>query len=61
MADTDPFPYFQSQKNVLLDSDPSVLDPQVVHVPIGRRRITKNMIEELAIDKYESGGKGNNI
>ena len=44
MADTDPFPYFDSRKNVLVDSDSSVLDPQVAHVPIGTRRITKNMI-----------------
>jgi hypothetical protein len=58
MADTDPFPYFDSRKNVLLDSDSSVLDPQVAHVPIGTRRITKNMIEDLAIEKYKSGGKG---
>jgi hypothetical protein len=58
MADIDPFPYFQSRINVLLDSDPSVLDPQVAHVQIGRQRITRNTIEDLAIEKYRSGGKG---
>jgi hypothetical protein len=58
MADTDPFPYFESRKNVLLDSDPSVLDPQVAHVPIGCSRITRKTIEDLAIETYRSCGKG---
>jgi hypothetical protein len=58
MADTDLFPYFDSRKNVLVDSDSSVLDPQVAHVPIGRRRITRKTIEDLAIEKYRLCGKG---
>ena len=58
MADTNTFPYFQSRKSVLLDSKLSVLDPQVAHVPIGRRRITRKTIEDLAIEKYRCSGKG---
>jgi hypothetical protein len=52
------YPYFESRKSVLLDSDPSVLDPQGAHVPIGRRRVTRKTIEDLATEKYRSYGKG---
>ena len=58
MANTDTFPYFQSRKNVLLDSKLSVLDSEVAHVPIRCRRITRKAIEDLAIEKYRYCGKG---
>src|SRR4051794_1741492 len=58
MVISNAYPYFESQKNVLLDSDPSVLDPQVAHVQIGRRRVTRKTIEHFATEKYRTYGKG---
>jgi hypothetical protein len=49
------YPYCESQ-NVLPDSKLNVPDPQVPH--ISGRRITGKTIEDLALEKYRSCGKG---
>jgi hypothetical protein len=58
MAESNAFPDFESRENVPLDSKLNVLDHQLAHLPIGCQRITRKTIEDLAIEKYRSGGKG---
>lgn len=58
MAESNALPDFESRENVPLDSKLNVLDHQLAHVPIGCRRITRKIIEDLAIEKYRSCGKG---
>jgi hypothetical protein len=57
MATSNAYPYFESRKSVLPDSKLSVLDSEVAQ-PIGRRRVTRKTIEDLAIEKYRLCGKG---
>src|SRR6185437_13047283 len=58
MAADNGYSYPQFGKSVLPGCKLNVLDRQVAHVPISGRRITRKLIEDLAIEKYRHCGKG---
>jgi hypothetical protein len=58
MAAGNDYSYTKLEESVLLDSKSNVQDSEVVHVPTTRRRITRKIVEDLAIEKYRYSGKG---
>ena len=57
MVTSNACPYFES-RNVLVDSDLSVPEHQLGHIPTAGQRITRKTIEDLVVENYRSGGKG---
>ncbi|HEY7080845.1 MAG TPA: hypothetical protein VH500_14170 [Nitrososphaeraceae archaeon] len=58
MSESNAYPYFNPRKSVPLKSELSVLDREVEHVPTAGWRVTRKKIEDAAVEKYRSCGKG---